>query len=91
MLLIPLIYSIEKEVTYNKGQELIRVRVVLKAVFTFDPLKAIRKIAKDFVAKFTLDLKAYKKKKAMKKKDFIYKIVLPFYHVTFVYLTYHCF
>lgn len=74
MLLIPLIYSIEKEVTYNKGQELIRVRVVLKAVFTFDPLKAIRKIAKDFVPKFPLDLKAYTKKQAMKKKILYIKL-----------------
>lgn len=52
--------------------------MVLKAVFTFDPLKAIRKIAKDFVAKFPLDLKAYKKKKAMKKKILYIKLFYLF-------------
>ena len=58
ILLILLIPLIEKERVPSMS--------ILKIIFTLDPLKAIRKTSRYFVANFSLDLKA--KKKIIKQK-----------------------
>ena len=56
-----LIHSIEKEVTYEKDQEMF-----LAGTIYLGPLKAIKKIAENFVADFPHNLRAKKVKLTVK-------------------------